>query len=312
MPPSSSALYLPAIPDLALWEDQMKRFGRQHCSLLNDGSASFDNRLAATYYDAEWIYYRVGDYTGDTSWRDCARAAEKIYRDQYVLPANGEVPGYWNFSHGLAQDFLRTRDDTSRTAVSLLAHNASFAPDSTPLAWTVDSTASREVAYAIMAYLNAEDMGESRRSRLSSLADQALGHLNQWTVSQTAPYVRPFMVALTSQALISYYGKTADARVLPAIKTALDWIWDHTWLSSAQAFQYTDRVVSSGGTEAAPDLNLLIAPAYAWVYRQTGERRFLDRGDQIFRGGVEKAFLNSAKQYNQNYRWSFDFVRWRQ
>ena len=125
----------------------MKRYGQQHCNLLNDSSATFDNRLAATYYDAEWIYYRVSDYTRDSTWINCAQAAERIYRDQYVLPANGVVPGYWNFTHGLAEDFIRSGDDSSRRTELLLSKNAAFNPDSTPLAWTVDSTASRAVSY---------------------------------------------------------------------------------------------------------------------------------------------------------------------
>jgi hypothetical protein len=31
----------------------------------------------------------------------------------------------------------------------------------------------------------------------------------------------------------------------------------------------------------------------------------------VFAGGVKGAYLAGAKQYNQNYMWSFDYVRWR-
>ena len=77
-------------------------------------------------------------------------------------------------------------------------------------------------------------------------------------------------------------------------------------MPDAEAFWYD----STDATAAAPDLNLLIAPAYAWLYRQTGDPAYRDRGDQIFAGGVKLAWLG-AKQFNQNYRWSFDYVRWR-
>ena len=61
----------------------------------------------------------------------------------------------------------------------------------------------------------------------------------------------------------------------------------------------------------APDLNLLIAPAFAWLYQRTGDTTYRDRGDQIFAGGVKGAYLDGAKQFNQSYMWSFDFVKWR-
>jgi hypothetical protein len=83
---------------------------------------------------------------------------------------------------------------------------------------------------------------------------------------------------------------------------------------SSEAFMYTDRVASdgTGGMEPAPDLNLLIAPAYAWMYLQTGDVQYRDRGDQIFAGGVKHSWLGASKQFNQNYIWSFAYVSWRQ
>ena len=193
----------------------------------------------------------------------------------------------------------------------LLTQNAAFAADTVPLSATVSTEQSREVAYIIHALLNAEDMNEPHRPKLDLFVDQALGHFDQWFVSKTSLYVRPFMVALSAHALINYYEHTGDPRIIPALITGLDWLWDHTWDGHAAAFRYTDRVVPSGGTDPAPDLNLLIAPAYAWVYRQTKEQRFADRADQIFFGGSQLAFLNNGKQFNQNYRWSFDFIKWR-
>lgn len=300
-----------AIPQLALWQSNMTKYGATHCVLLKNSGASFDNRLAATYYDGQWVYQQIAAYTKDQSWLSCAAAAESVYRDQYVVTNGGKVPGYWNFSHGIARDYLSTGDPISRNAEKLLAFNASYAPDATPLSWTVDSTMSREVAYAIMAYINAEDMGEPRRARLSSLVDQALGHLDQWFVSKSAPYIRPFMVALTSQALITYYERTGDSRIIPALRNAADKMWDTLWIASAQSFKYTDRETDTGGTGPAPDLNLLIAPVYGFLYHQTGEARFQQRGDEIFVGGTQGAYLTNAKQFNQSYRWSFAYVDWR-
>src|SRR5207302_4670067 len=130
------------------------------------------------------------------------------------------VPGYYNFTQGLTMDYLRTGDATSKDAVILLSQNAAFAPDGTPLEWTKDAKFSREVAYTIMAYLNAEKVGAPRRSRLEQLVDQALHHIDQWFVSKSASYVQPFMVGLTAEALIMYDDIRPDPRIPPAIKIA--------------------------------------------------------------------------------------------
>jgi len=299
------------LPELGRWEAQMVLYGLPACRELERREATFDERLAATYYDAEWVFYQLADYTGDREFLRCAEAAERIYRDKYVEPNRGNIPGFWNFSRGLTEDFLRTGDEASKRAVLSLAHDAAFARDSTSPSETVPVDASREVAYAIMAYLNAEDVGAPPRARLSLLVDHAFGHLDQWFRGGRAPYVRPFMAALTAQALIQYDERYGDPRTLEALTTAADWLWEHTWLPDAEAFMYTDRVVPSGGQEASPDLNLLIAPLYGWLYHKTGEERFAERGDAIFAGGVRGAYLAKPKQFNQSYRWSIRYVEWR-
>jgi hypothetical protein len=290
----------------------MLQYGQSNCSLLQNGSQNFDTKLLATYYDAQLVFYQIADYTGDNSWLACAEAAEAIYRDQYVLPSNGLVPGYWNFSHGLLESYMRTGDTSSFEALRLMSQNAAFAVDSTPLSSTAHVDYSREVAYTITSYLNAELAGLDRRERVYALKEQALDHLDQWFVSQSAPYIRPFMVALTAQALILYDEIIGDPNILPMLELAMDNVWEDMWLPNQDSFMYTDRYHSTGGQEPAPDLNLLIAPVYGWLYSKTGEIRHRERGDLAFAGGVKNAYLVNGKQFNQNYRWSFSYLRWRE
>lgn len=298
------------IPGLSDWEAHMRTFGQEHCKEIDDSSRSFDERLSATYYDAILVYQLIGEYTSDSSWVACASAAKEIYRDKYVLANDGKVPGYWNFTEGLTLNFEKRKDIASKNAAILLSTQAAFAAESTPLTSTQDALLSREVAYAIVSYLDAERLGEAHRPRLEQLVDQALGHLDQWFVKKSAAYIRPFMVALTARALIKYQEAKGDSRILPALRGAADWLWAHTWNPEHKAFQYTDRNVESGGTELAPDLNLLIAPLYAWLYRETGVLTYRQRAEIIFKGGVAGAYVQGAKQFNQNYFWSFDGVRW--
>jgi hypothetical protein len=93
------------------------------------------------------------------------------------------------------------------------------------------------------------------------------------------------------------------------------------WLPGSRSFKYTNvntanfpsshPAYNTGGTEPAPDLNLLIAPVFGWLYHQTGETKYLTRGDEIFAGGVAQAYLSNGKQFNQNYRRSFEYLRLR-
>jgi hypothetical protein len=313
--PSATAVqntaYLRPIPELSLWESSMKQFGLQHCNALRGTSMNNDQKLAATYYDGQWVYYKIADYTKDNSWIACAHASRDVYLNTYVLQYNGRVPGYWNFTNGLAQDFLRFGNDTARNGAILLSQNAAFASDSTSVGATANFELSREVSYAILAYLNTEDLGVPRRARLATMVNHALGHLDQWFVSNTASYIKPFMVGLTMNALIEYHERTGDARVLPALIRAADGLWDRTWLPASRSFMYQTISNSTGSPGAAPDLNHLIGHAYGWLFYQTGEIRFLERGDQIFAGGVVGAWLNNGKQFNQSYRLSFDYVDYR-
>lgn len=299
------------IPELARWESQMKKFGKIHGDRLAELTSIPPNQKPeATYYDAIRVYYQIADYTGDRSWDRYAFLAKRFYRDEYVLRKDlmGAVPGFWNFTHGLLMDYQRTRDRRSREAVILLSKKAAFAGDSTPLRSTKGEEASREVAYALMSYINAERLGEPRRQRQSALVDQALGHIHQWFVEKSSKDWAPFMFALTAEALIDYYQYVRkDDRITASLRLGADTIWETAWIPGQEAFFYR----ADEPTNAGPDLNLIIAPVYAWLYLRTGETKFRDRGDRVFAGGVKGAWLNGDKQFNQSYHWSFDYVRWR-
>lgn len=307
-----SATDAPPIPGIGPWFAKMIKFGKIHAAGLKSTAGPLDPLLGATYYDAQRVFYQIGDFSADPSWQDAANHAMTVYRDRYVLENKGGVPGHWIFPHGIAEHYRRTKDPKSREALVLLSRNAAFARDSTPADWTRETVTSREVAYNIHNLLKAEEVGEPHRARLPLLVDQALGHIDQWFVSRKAPFCKPFMFGLTAEALIAYHTKTGDKRIPDAVKTGTDWLWKHAWSPQARAFVYLDREVKGeGGPDPAPDLNHLIAPAYAWLYRRTGEVRYREQGDAIFSGGVDQAYLTGAKQFNQGYRWSFDYVLWR-
>jgi hypothetical protein len=280
------------------------------------------SKLGTTYYDGERVYLQIADYTGDPTWKNCAALAEKFYRDEFALPNNGAVPGYWNFTDGLLMDYLRTGDTNSKNAVVLISQNAGYAQDAADLQWTVSAAYARDVSYAVMAYINAEKVGEPVRARKAQLMDQLLDYIQQWFVRLYVPpggephpddYLKPAFVGLDMQALIYAYEQAPDPRIPQALAIALDGLWDRAWMPDKECFWYANGDDGLGVPLflPAPDLNLLIAPAYAWMYLRTGDVKYRDRGDQIFAGGVKFAWLDGEKQFNQNYWWAFDFVKWR-
>jgi hypothetical protein len=327
------------IPEKATWESNMTVKGTSICNTLS-------TNLDSVYYDGEYVYYKIAAYTGNAAyWNACAAKAEAIYRDQYAIPNKGKVPGYWLFTNGLRLDSQRTGDSTSQTTAQLLAQNSAFAADSAccpaPAGYNPASQEfSREVAYAINSYMDAEALGYPKRKNKDLYISYALGHINQWFVTFSNPIsgiwgVKPFMVGLTMRALIQAYEetspaqRTADMLLIPAtIKVALDGLWtgnipgatpgQGAWLPTSEAFFYGthNEADTCGSTPCirfpAPDLNLLIAPAFAWYYLQSGDTTYRTRGDQVFVGGVKGATLTAGKQFDQNYLWSFDYVTWRE
>jgi hypothetical protein len=135
------------------------------------------------------------------------------------------------------------------------------------------------------------------------------------------------MLGLTFEALIHYYELTGDERIPFAIKQAAEWLWYESglWDSRSGSFLYVnDQFEGDDAPDPAPDLNLLIAPVYAWLYNQTGDSQYQQIADAVFSGGVARdldgdgyyergsCLACTGKIFSQNYRWSVDFMRWRQ
>src|SRR5207249_5457120 len=170
---------------LKAWEFNMVSVGRTVC-----GGLAKSTNVADVQYDGERVYFQIADYTGDSSWNQCAQQAERIYK-QYVFANNGRVAGWMIFTRGLLEDYMRTGDAQSREALVLVSNNAAFAGDATLSSWTQPETLSREVAYNIEAELDAEQVGEPHRARTELLIDQALGHLQQWESGRAADGFAP-------------------------------------------------------------------------------------------------------------------------
>lgn len=411
------------------------------------------------HYDPLEVFEQNREIDGPAAWDDQIAEALSRARDQSIFPSGGGVAGHHAYGTGLLLHWERAAESSAKDACLLISRFAAGNADDSPEWFGISWESSREVAFSIRNKIAAERLGQAHRARLDVQANQAIGHIDQWTLPVGQDYygtvVRPFMVALTCQALIEYWDRYRDepdtgagspgevaGRIPAAIKKAADYLWLNTWspdgvdlpvdgspevswihgtfrygnketgigdpngvvtdpgeippiasnvndaaataikfngpatLSSQNdryklcSIQFTSGPLSgqrkqvssydgatrtfhfdfpghaftagpangtafkiipnagdvsypgyglgfSGGRGAAPDLNLLISPLYAWVYwylAATGARDDAYRGmhDDIVSGSVVRsASPGTQKVYNQNWRWSARGRRWR-
>lgn len=315
---------------LAMWEANMKQYGTLHC--IPSELATYEGFV--WYYDGTRVYYQIADYTKDPKWITCAKNLDTFFAN-YINSNNGNVQGWRNFPHGLGMGFKREGIAADRTAVLALRdnnygtiQNIASQPDSV-ISWLL----SREVSYGVNDHVVAEQIGELRLPALQDNVELLLGHFSQWFLDHNAAYTQPFMVALAAEALIGYESLTHDPRILPTLQRAADELWNTSWDAASLSFLYYNYDASMGPPPPqpypydgqcsnrtsfsatckgpAPDLNLLIAPLYGWVYQHTGNPLYRTHGDMIFNSGVNGAWLIGGKQFSQNYRWSDRYVAWR-
>jgi hypothetical protein len=275
-------------------------YGRKHC----DGDNANLHEGSPWYYDGEKVYYQIADYTNDETWNACAQKYENVYAP-YVVANNGGIPFWRVFPHGLEMGFRRSGSAQALQALTFL--NA-VPYGSSNIVHTISWKASREISYAVEAQFVAQSLSMPEGDYLYQHVESLIGMYDQWFISNTAQYAQPYMVGLAAEAMIKYYEVSQDPRVPWLLKIAADAMWERSWDPLSGSFFYYNEVNSFG---PAPDLNLLIAPLYGWLFRQTGDATYRDRGDQIFESGVRKAWLGGGKQFSQNYRWSFSYIAWR-
>ena len=320
-----AATTLPRIDD---WERNMVEYGHKWGNALQN-ETDYIEKFKLRYYDAQRVHEQIGAYLGEIRpWRAYGQEADSNYKI-YLEKADFQAVGWQRFPHGLYLDWEHTGDNQSRDYLEKLRDRPPFSFPINQHAEWAQQKYSREIAYSIESHIVAERAGYPRQAeRLSKLVDLALGHIDIWVTKDYIDrdpdwqFCQAFMTGLTASALIQYYERsveldTPDGRITPALERLADFLWDEMWVADVDgtgygAFKYVQPGISGvGGESPAPDLNQLIAPMFAWLYLQTGDGAWLQRGDAIFAGGVELANLTTAKLFNQNYRDSFRFVEWR-
>ncbi|MEO2048028.1 MAG: hypothetical protein ABGX16_15835 [Pirellulales bacterium] len=292
------------VPEIDVWESKMISAGKKWGEYMNPASGhSLDKRLGAQYYDAEWVFYQIADYTGDKEpWATYASYAEQVYRIEYLVPNDYRAQGYRRFPEGLYEDFRRggntTLDDLARIRDRPAYSQVSELTRGPDKRSGYSESRSREVAYAVGANIVAEKAGLPRvadkgYARLKTFVAMMENHLWEWRnqkfVNKKIGRVAPFMMGLTAYALIEFYEwEELNNRNPNAYWPTGNWSSIDGALIDVFTWLYDDAKVVDGRT---------ISGQRMWVpsYKKNGygTYRFMDR---TIRGSGESKPVHDVNQ----------------
>jgi hypothetical protein len=285
-------------------------------------------RIPWYYYDRALILYRQGHRTDDSDLISRGHKAAVMYRDAFRPDTD---PMNWQFPRGLAMHHALTGDAETLQRLKQMTANC-YAPyyidyidGSQPDRNNPRGTDNRIQAYVLTHFcvlhgMRVFDIPNSYGDRRTS-TEMAKFVLDAILESQDAEgnfaaktkQKSPFMTGLLLDALLLYYNLVEpDVRIPPAIENSATFMWENYRIRDA--FQYDPGTMVPGDYNRfpAPDLNMLICPAMAWLGNACGYDHWVDQGDAIFAAGVRSgAHAGDAKHFNQQYFIGPQYIGWR-
>lgn len=330
----------PAIPHLAEWE----KFMLDNKAMVEEQPEHADREKMKEqkqesnlwYYDGIRIFHQIAQYTKDDSWLKVSAKCRGYFRDDYVIGCvEYSTPPWRNFTLGLYYDWTVLRDEKSKETAIKMARQGKYAQalHAKDIAeWTSKPDAvdhSRKIAYCIEAWHVARDLGAADFAGRDPYLDVAYFQLDTWNTYLTgwpaAEYpgektqkYQPFMFALTAEALIRVYERKDTAqgdkdKILKKIKDLAKLTYDKMYSDAEHGFMSN----TANPNVFWGSIDLLIVPVYGWLWHETGDQYFLDAGDKIWTNWAVHGWppytgrKGTGKQFSQNYRWSFEYVKWR-
>jgi hypothetical protein len=347
----------PAIPNLARYKQSASTYGAINCAqdldaiprtIRSNNTANLTPvggavQKGSWYYDGLRVYYNIGDLLQDTTtWEQCRANVKEVYRDRYVLPNRGAIPAFVAFPEGYYIDYLRTGDERDLAVIDDLDLHT-FEPVNGAMVSV--RYLQRETAYALkvdtfasLLHRNNVRFAQGTHFWMTYHLDHVLGHVDQICLSRNAEYWESFMAGLEADALITYFEQVAaDPRIPSAVKCLADYIYADAYNTISDdpgSFQYdkfrgaTDVGIANARASSMVSLNLLIAPMFAWLFKETGQTQYQIQGDAIWNhgvlldgagGGLSTSIGaangppngNSGKMFSEQYYWGPSYVTWR-
>lgn len=346
---------VPPTEDEITWFNIYDQYlGYNDTYVLTQGLES-DNALTANQYDGQLCNFRMADYRQTTTpyWLQ-ADHQNTIYT-HYGDTSGWVIPGYFCQSEGLAERYVRMGDAAALTDLNSLMNNGNYmytVPGQTGLndqgrTPQTRHEISREFAYCIMGYIQLARFQALtaaqvlRRDQCFNdtliIADDWSGNIGQPPASQQATYCRPFIVSLSARSIIAYCETVASPVQRTAAIAKLSqlgtYVWTWCWVEASKAMTYTDRIgvnppdawAAAEDGLPAPDLSMLIAPWFAWLWSVTRNTTWKDRALAIFEGSIPRfndegfqvsgAYLGTpgapvGKHINQGLFWGPKYMEW--
>jgi hypothetical protein len=285
-------------------------------------------RIPWYYYDRALILYRQGHRTDDSDLITRGHKAAVMYRDAF---RPDDDPINWQFPRGLAMHHALTGDSETlqrlkqMTANCYMPYYLDYLDGSQPDRNNPRGTDNRIQAYILTHFCVMHGMrvfeipnpnGDERTT--TEMARFCLDAIleSQDDEGNFAAHMKqksPFMTGLLLDALLLYYNLVEeDSRIPVAIEKSATFMWDNYRIRDA--FQYDPGTMVPGDYNRfpAPDLNMLICPAMAWLGGPGGVEIWVQQGDTIFKGGVRSgAHAGDAKHFNQQYFIGMEYTGWR-
>jgi hypothetical protein len=276
---------------------------------------------AMNFYDRAMSHFAFWARTGNpVLWERAARVGRE-YRMEYLEANAFGSTEWWAQLEGLAVHYWLTGEEDSREAVYRTAeslHRSRGGQDrltnNTTHPWMDNRVQAKVLGGKVLSYrLEAPAYG--------AVADWAAGARQDlgWiltTQDPAGPFLfqnicgasSNFMTGLLTSVFVLYYEHLdRDPRIPDAIRRFQDWLWDTQWRPADQVYNYYSLQCETGGPTPGWDLNGLFLEAYGWLYAQTGDAKYLERGDATFAGLVAKTWFQNTKMYNQAFQSSWRY-----
>lgn len=292
----------------AAWYAIINEFAGYRNTKLVDNAFDINLVLNDVYYDGELVSYRLADFLGSVStYNTYADNCYHVYITNYAVPSSYQLPGYWCFLEGLIEAYIRRgiaqrlTDAQSIMAVDGGRYMYPGSPGLNDEGRTIHTRheISREFAYGILnlrQLRRIQNLTTDQTTLLNSRYADSLTIIDDWSgnvggapATQNATYFRPFMGAITAHALINFYEQFASASQKITILAKLTQLANYAYLRcwNSTAFNYTDRDVGvAEDLQPQPDLNMLIAPWFAWLWSVTYDETWRTKARAAFEGGV--------------------------
>ncbi len=327
----------PPVPGKSLWESQMIARAAQWCPDKSKGTINWAPFPAFSfgstgenqvwYYDSAWVYHQIADYTGDPQWRNCAKTISTQYA-QALIMANGQFSAFNRyFSDGLVRSYPSPNSEGAAAAALVWDKNARGG---------ISSVAIRETAYALEAGMSLAKMKGWRKfqqipdadlkSRIQQKADLLWGAMADYTDNPFA-YFQSFMAGLGMRAALEWYHFSGDERMPVAVRDLVDLMGAEMYGSDAShpsEISWMRGIAAVGSRDQGPtcayncapysaaELHALFVPAWAFLWQRTGNDAYRLQGDAMWSTIWTRNIAYSGKIFGQSFRWSFDYVAWRE